>query len=126
MPRAADNDGAATNAAEERNREVDYPDVHASHLAQLLSLGVETYGRWHPHCLDLVKQLARRKARNHSRQLATSLEHSFYRRWWSLLSVGVQRVIAEGILRPAGADLLNAADNCGLQPLVDVLDFNRD
>ena len=125
MPHAADEEGAAVNAVESRNRETDYPDVHASPQAQLLSLGVETYGRWHKHCLVLVRQLARNKARNASELLAKPMELAYYRRWWSLLSVAVQRVVTEGILRPAGADLLEACSTIGDICAADVLDFNR-
>ena len=48
-PRAADVDGAAVAEAERKNREEDYPDVEGSPHACLLSLGVETYGKWSPH-----------------------------------------------------------------------------
>ena len=59
MPNARDTDGAAVNEAERHNRVTDYPDVHASPHAHLLSLGVETYGRWHQHSLDFVRQRSR-------------------------------------------------------------------
>eukprot|EP00973_Karenia_brevis_P068237 9494760-Karenia_brevis.AAC.1 len=66
MPRASANGGGAIQAAENRNRTEDYPDVEESSLAQLLCLGAETYGRWNEHCLTLVRQLARVKADGYS------------------------------------------------------------
>ena len=125
MPRAADQDGAAVRNAERKNREQDYPDVEESPNAALLCLGVETFGRWSDHCVMLVLQLARAKARSANALLARSLEQGYSRRWWSLLSTAVQSCVAEGILRPAGADLLEASEQAALPPPVDVLDFNR-
>ena len=54
-------------AAAVRNRERDYPDVEASAHAQLLCLGVETYGRWSPDYLTLVRQLAKQTLDKSSR-----------------------------------------------------------
>ena len=125
MPDAADNDGAAVCRAERRNREDDYPDVEASPHAALLCLGVETYGRWSNHCLTLVRQLAKAKARNITQDMRRPLELAFHRRWWSLLSVAVQRAVAEAILRPSGADLLSAAGSGAQLPICDLLDFHR-
>ena len=103
-PRAADEDGAAVAEAERKNREEDYPDVEGSPHACLLSLGVETYGRWSPHSQDLLAQLVRKKARGVSDVLRRATE----RGWWSLLAVALQRAIAEAVLRESGADLMPA------------------
>ena len=91
MPHSADNDGAAVQRADVRNRTVDYPDVEASSHAQLLSLGSETYGRWHPSCLILVRQLARNTGRNMPDYLQKSVQITYYTRWWNLLSVTLQK-----------------------------------
>ena len=64
MPNSRNQDGAALARADRKNRQEDYPDVEASSQGQLLCLGVETYGRWNPHCLTLVRQLAKYKSRN--------------------------------------------------------------
>ena len=66
--------------------------------AQLLSLGVETYGRWGNQSLALVRQLARYKSLNVPEVLRTSAEVGYYKRWWSILSVSVQKIVMEGIL----------------------------
>ena len=105
MPNSDAQDGAAVAGATERNRIADYPDVEASTHAQLLSLGVEVYGRWSDQSLILVRQLARFKARNSPEILRKSVEVGYYKRWWSLLSVAVQKMVLTSILRPTGTDL---------------------
>ena len=125
MPRAHTEDGAATLEAARCNRQRDYPDVESSPHAQLLSLGVETFGRWSPHCLTLVRQLAKAKARRHNPLLHKSLEIAFYRRWWSLLSVTTQRIVTEHIIRPSGADLVAAEETFRPPRLDEVFDYNR-
>ena len=122
---AAARDGALLQAAERRNRRVDYPDVEASPQAQLLCLGVESHGRWSEHCLELVKQLARRRASGAPAPLRRSLKAALAARWWGILSVGVQSAVAEGVIRDAGADLLADAGLAQLPPVADVLDEHR-
>ena len=124
MANAATTDGAVLAAASNRNSTQDYPDVEASPLAQLLCLGVETYGRWGPHCLTLVRQLARNKASTYSAALRRPAEAAHTTRWWSLLSVAAQRQVAETSLREAGADLLPAG-SAPAPPLDELLDCYR-
>ena len=123
-PRAANVDGAAIAEAERKNREEDYPDVEESPHACLLSLGVETYGRWSPHSQDLLAQLVRKMARGVSDVLHRATERAYSVRWWSLLAVALQRAIAESVLRESGADLMPAEGSVEL-PLADVLDACR-
>ena len=125
MPHSANKDGAAVQRAEDKNREVDYPDVEASPHAQLLSLGNETYGRWSKHCLTLVRQLVRHKARNVPEHLQKSIEVAYYTRWWNLLSVSAQKIICDSVLRPSGSDLFEAAASLNQVPLDELLDFQR-
>ena len=42
-------------------------------------------------------------------------------RWWSLVSVGVHRAIAQSLLREAGVDLQNGSEMMGPTSLADVL-----
>ena len=125
MPRAADNDGAAVDAADRKNREVDYPDVEASSVAQLLCLGVETYGRWSRHSVRLVRELARARAANAPETLRRAAEHGFASRWWALLSTAVQQAVGLAVVRDAGGDLHETADATAPVSLVDVLDLSR-
>ena len=125
MPRSATEDGVAVGRADKKNREVDYDDVEASPRAQLLCPGVETYGRWSSHSLQLIRQLVKHKCSNLPPYLEKSMQHSYYRRWWSLLSVCVQKTLTEPILRPQGADLLPAADSLASFSASDMLDLHR-
>ena len=123
MPGSAVRDGAAVQRAEDKNKHDDYPDVEESSTAQLLPLGVETYGRWNSQSLELVRQLAKKKSLQYPEILQSSVKHAYLARWWAMLSVGVQRLVGESILRPRESDLIIAApDQQGIQ-VEDVLDF---
>ena len=111
--------------AAETCRQRDYPDVEASPHAQLLSLGVETYGRWSSQCTVLIRQLARYKSANAPAFLQKAVQHAFFARAWTLLSVCVQQIVCESILRPSGADLLDAADSLHCLTVEDLFDFHR-
>ena len=87
--RAEEAEAASAQRTARRNREDDYPDVEASPHAQLLSTGVETYGRWSPDSLKLVRQLSKAKAARAPPLLRRSAEYAFSARWWALLSVAV-------------------------------------
>ena len=125
MPRSADHDGAANDRAELRNRNTDYPDVEASPHAQLLSLGVETYGRWSEHSLTLMRHLAKYKSKQMPPYLQRNIECAYFTRWWNLLSVTVQNIIGISIVRPCGTDLIGAADHLDMLPAEEVSDLYR-
>ena len=125
MPRSSREDGAAVRRAEIRNREVDYPDIEAASSAVLLSLGCETYGRWSSHSLNLIRQLCQYRAKNAPIYLQNSLRVSMFARWWGLLSIGVQTLVGETILKLEGYDLQEAADNTSLAPIEDLIDWHR-
>ena len=121
MPHSYRTNGAALSRADDRNRNRDYPDVERSSTAQLLCLGVETYGRWGDHSITLVRQLARYRSRNSPDYVRASVEQCSNNRWWGLLSVAVQCIVAEGILRLQGADLHAAGDSVEQLILEDLL-----
>ena len=125
MPHSRNNDGAVVQRATDRNRNVDYPDVEASPLAQLLSLGCEIYGRWSEHCLTLVRQLAKHKSCNYHQYLQASIEQACHARWWNLLSVTVQKLVSISILREHGHDLFEGAACVHAIPVEELLDFAR-
>ena len=125
MPRSSREDGAAVRRAAIRNREVDYPDIEAASSAVLLSLGCETYGRWSSHSLNLIRQLCQYRAKNAPIYLQNSLRVSMFARWWGLLSIGVQTLVGETILKLEGFDLQEAADNTSLAPIEDLIDWHR-
>ena len=125
MPSSATEDGAAVRRAAELCSRRDYPDVEASPHAQLLSLGVETYGRWSSQCLVLIRHLARSRSRNAPEYLQKAFQHAFFARSWTLLSVCVQQIVGESVVRLSGADLLDAADSLTSPPVEDLFDFHR-
>ena len=48
-----------------------------------------------------------------------------FARWWGLLSIGVQTLVGETILKLEGYDLQEAADNTSLAPIEDLIDWHR-
>ena len=124
VPNAVGKDGAALDYAGKKNRETDYPDVENSPDATLLCLGAEVFGRWHPHCIKLVRQLAKLKSESYSPELQSATRSCYANRWWSLLSVGVQKIINTSLVRITGHDLRNNGD-AWHPPVGDVLDFFR-
>ena len=93
VPNAANESGAALSAACKRNCETDYPDVENSPDATLLCLGAEVFGRWHPHCIKLIRHLAKLKSEGYPVELQQATRISYANRWWSLLSVGLQKIV---------------------------------
>ena len=76
-------------------------------------LGCEVYGRWSDDAVKIVREMAALKAQQAPRRLRNCARHAWSNRWWALIGVGVQRAIAEALLRPAGFVL---QDNAPLQP----------
>ena len=83
-----------------------YSDVSSSGVACLLVLGCEVYGRWSEDAIDLVRQIARSKAREAPPALRKAASLAWTKRWWGIIGVGVQRAIGEALLLEAGADLI--------------------
>ena len=81
LPRSVTEDGAASGRVDKKNKEVDYADFDVSSLAQLLCLGVETYGRWNSHSLQFIRQLVEHKCSNLPPDFQKWMQHSYYRRW---------------------------------------------
>ena len=121
MPHSHDRNGEAVARATSTNSRRDYPDVEASPDAQLLSLGAETYDRWSDQYQILVRHLAKFKSENMPDHLKRSIQASCYARWWNLLSVTVQRVVCEGILRDSGHDLHIGAEELHVPPVEELL-----
>ena len=80
MTGAASQDDACLERQDRETVESDYPDVEASPHVQLLSLSVETSGRWGKHALRLIRELARLIGSHVSESLKTSVIHSYSKR----------------------------------------------
>ena len=82
------------------NKQHKYADVHASRKASLVVFG---------------------KAQEAPPLLRACARHAWSTRWWALVSVGVQRAIAEALLWHAAPDLLPSPPAGTALPLADVL-----
>ena len=125
QPYADTRDGAIVEGAAQECRINDYPDAEATPLAELLSVGVETYARWGRHALRLVRALARLRAQNAPAILRVSVQCAYASRWWAILSAGMQRAIVETITFDAGGDLISSEETFIPSNLIDLLDMNR-
>ena len=119
--RSARIDGAKLKKVDARTKYTDYPDVEQSAEAALLSLSVEVFGRWGDDCLQLVRDLSRCKALSSPSLLQKNVRHAWASRWWGLLSVQLQTIMATSLLRSTGHDLSEAAAVLDMPTLVDLL-----
>ena len=98
-------DGGAVEAAARHCHNVDYPEVANSNAGRLLCLGVEVFGRWAREALHLVRAAARERVAGLPPRVRLGTQTRLLRRWWRLLGLAVQRMVARSVLRGAGADL---------------------
>ena len=117
---AATSDGSVlTQAVATKRRK--YADVHSSPVACLLVVGCETYGRWTEDAIRIMRELAALKAREAPPLLQGCARYSWSNRWWALVSVGVQRAIAEALLCGGGPDLQAYPAVTSAPPLADLV-----
>ncbi|CAK0885381.1 unnamed protein product, partial [Prorocentrum cordatum] len=88
-PRTFDTDGAALLEAERRKRRR-YHEFTTGHSGRLMVLSCEVGGRWGRDSLQLVRLLAKQKARAAPALLRRSAELAYTNRWWGFLSVAAQ------------------------------------
>ena len=74
-------------------------------LGALYCLGCEVYGRWGEPCIRLIPQLAREHARGLHPRVRRGAALGYQNRWWSLVSVALQKAVAAAVLRDHGEDL---------------------
>jgi len=117
-PAATVDGGVLRQAVAAKRRK--YADIVNSPHACLLVLGCELYGRWCDDAVSIVQEMASLKAQQAPPLLRGSAAYAWSNRWWSLVSVGVHRAIAESLLRHGGADLLDAPAEQDAPSLADV------
>ena len=100
-------DGGVFHAARRQNNR-NYAEVTSSGLGCLCALDAEVYGRWRTNPLWIVLSLARERARGLPRRIRRGVRLRLESRWWGILSIGVQRLVAHACLRRHGVDLGNA------------------
>ena len=88
-------------------------------------LGCEVGGRWHEDANQLVRLLAKEKAKTEHPLLRRSVELAWTDRWWTILGVTVQDAMAASVLTPSTFGLvLDASNSC--EPELDrLLDDER-
>ncbi|CAK0821170.1 unnamed protein product, partial [Prorocentrum cordatum] len=106
-PRTFDTDGAALLGAERRKRRR-YHELTTGHSGRLMVLSCEVGGRWGRDSLQLVRLLAKQKARAAPALLRRSAELAYTNRWWGFLSVAAQNSLmatltGDGYLALGGA-----------------------
>ena len=99
------NRGGALFTRAERDNRATYHEVLDTGLGALFCLACETYGRFNSSCTDLIEMLAREKTRGLHPRVRKELMQGSIRRWFSLLTMSLQRAVAIAITRGAGADL---------------------
>ena len=104
---ATTRDGAILAGAERENNGT-YREVPASGLAVLCCLGVEVYGRWSSDPVRVVPAMAAERARGLPHRVRQGAMLALSARWWGLLGIAAQRLVARAVLREAGADLTTA------------------
>ena len=81
-----------------------YREVIDSGLGRLCCLGVEVFGRWSEDPLQIVSALARERTRCLPIRVRRGVELALLQRWWGLLGVSVQRLVAITASRDSGED----------------------
>ena len=99
------NDGGAVRAASTKCHDTDYPEVDESGIARLCALGVETFGRWSTDAITVVKSLATERCASLPHRVQRGTEQRLLRRWWGVLGMATQRMIARSIYENRSADL---------------------
>ena len=83
-----------------------YRAVTESGLGVVLCLGVEVFGRWSADCVRVVPAMAYERARGLPPSTRRGAAAALQCRWWGILGVAVQRLVAHVVLTEVGADLV--------------------
>ena len=115
-------DGATIKRSTHYKRVTEYSDLATSPQIEYLVLACEEGGRWGPDQHRLLRSLVRTKVASIHPLLRRRAALAYTRRWWSILSIGVQTVAADCILArdspvPAPTTVLPLAS---VLPLLDV------
>eukprot|EP00438_Fugacium_kawagutii_P004219 Skav215951 [mRNA] locus=scaffold226:829609:829965:+ [translate_table: standard] len=97
---AATSPGDALHRATPRKRTVTYPEFVGNQRCRLVVVALETGGRWGPEAVDLIRALARAKARGSPPCLRQAATSACIRRWSAIIAVASQRAFAASYLAP--------------------------
>ena len=112
-PGAAARAGVALSRAVKKKR-TDYPELINSPMLRLVVAAQETGGRLSSEARELVRDAAAARAREEPAPLRRAVFRALRARWFTMLSVAAQDVVAASITNE-GVTLLEAAD--GPEPL---------
>ena len=98
-------DGGAVQQASRTCHTTDYPEVNPSGAGRLCALGVEIFGRWSSDALDVVRALGRERCEGLPPRVRRGTHLRLLRRWWGLLGIATQRVVARAVSLGTAADL---------------------
>ena len=90
--------GISLERAERRKREVTYRELLRARRCRLIVFGLEVGGRWSDGALDLVRRLARGRARQVPSFLRQAAAQGYAYRWSALAAVAAQRALAASLL----------------------------
>ena len=103
--RSAREAGGVLEQAARRKRETTYPELLAARRCRLVVFGVEVGGRWNGEARELLRALARAKARERPQWLRASAVQAFHKRWSGIIAVAAQRALAATLAGLPGAGL---------------------
>ena len=103
--RSAREAGGVLEQAARRKRETTYPELLAARRCRLVVFGVEVGGRWNGEARELLRALARAKARERPQWLRASAVQAFHQRWSGIIAVAAQRALAATLAGLPGACL---------------------
>ena len=93
-----------------RAKEETYPEL-ADHnpYGKLTVLACKTGGRWHDTARGMIAQLVTTRTQNVHPLLRRAAGLAYQRRWWSLLSVALQRTVTTSLLDHPGLGCMPGA-----------------
>ena len=112
-PRADQVAGATIAHATRKKRHQTYPELLRASQCRLVVFALETGGRWGDEALDLLRRLARAKAREAPPWLRASAAQGWANHWSGMISVAAQRALAASLV---GWHLHNTLDVDGETP----------
>ena len=120
VPGADAREGVALVAAR-RRKVARYPELTRGGPQRLVVLAAEVGGRWSDECQQFLRTLLRLRVQRAPPPLRAAAAQGWARRWWSVLSVALQRAVASSALGVWTMPPLPGAPDA--LPLGDVLDL---
>ena len=111
----ADTEPGTALSRAERDKERTYPELIDSAVLRLVTLACETGGRWNDTTADVLRKLAKARARDAPGHLRFAAALGWQRRWWAMIAVTARDTLAATLVDDAVV-LLDGHD--GPEPLL--------